>query len=163
MNQGGLVKTCSKCKISKPASDFYKAQGYCKECQKEYKRSDKYKAQQREYFQTNISARANRSKRKRTRVENNLAWLKNYLEDSECTDCGNIDIRVLEFDHVRGEKHRSVVDLASSGAALETIVKEIEKCEVRCSNCHKIITMKRLGKEWWRSATNSRYATSNSG
>ena len=73
-------------------------------------------------------------------IVRNKLYVKNYLENKACIDCGNSDIRVLEFDHVRGTK----IDCVSVGVkdswSVEKLVEEINKCEVRCANCHKIMT-----------------------
>lgn len=52
---------------------------------------------------------------------------------------------VLEFDHVFGEKKYNLADLPSRYSSWETIQSEIQKCEVRCANCHRRITAKRAG------------------
>ena len=58
-----------------------------------------------------------------------------------CTDCGYNDHHAaLEFDHVAGEKELNVCNAKS----VDQAKKEIEKCEVVCSNCHKIRTFNRL-------------------
>ena len=73
----------------------------------------------------------------------NREYLNSYLKEHPCIDCGNSDIRVLEFDHVRGVKVNNVTTLSKRGHTLEKIKKEIEKCEVRCANCHRIKTIER--------------------
>jgi hypothetical protein len=65
-----------------------------------------------------------------------------------CVDCGITDIRVLDFDHVRGTKRASVSDLVRVGAGIERILDEIAKCDVRCRNCHALATMNRLARTW---------------
>lgn len=57
-------------------------------------------------------------------------------------------IRVLEFDHVHGNKSASITNLFKNTAPWETIEAEIAKCEVRCVNCHRIKTSER--DNWWR-------------
>ncbi len=52
----------------------------------------------------------------------------------ECIDCGNTDQRILEFDHVRGEKAASPFHIRSTAK----LIAEIAKCEVRCPNCHRL-------------------------
>jgi hypothetical protein len=65
-----------------------------------------------------------------------------------CVDCGTSDIRVLEFDHVRGTKVASVGSMVRRGHALAAIRAEIAKCDVRCRNCHAIATITRKGSSW---------------
>lgn len=65
----------------------------------------------------------------------------NYLRKHPCVDCGENDPVVLEFDHVSGTKHKSIADLLS-GSSWSIVKREIDKCEVRCANCHRIKTAK---------------------
>jgi hypothetical protein len=62
-----------------------------------------------------------------------------YLKSHPCVGCGETDILVLEFDHeeLKSERKKphSVTDLLKHSRA--RLIKEIEKCEVRCANCHK--------------------------
>ena len=55
--------------------------------------------------------------------------------------------RAKEFDHVRGEKLYNISDLTSQNFRRENIEAEIEKCEVRCANCHRIKTFNQFS---WR-------------
>jgi hypothetical protein len=58
-----------------------------------------------------------------------------------CKDCGyNKHHAALDFDHIKGNKSINVSHAKSINSAL----KEIEKCEVVCSNCHRIRTYNRL-------------------
>ena len=64
-----------------------------------------------------------------------------------CVDCGESDIVVLEFDHLR-DKTANVSYLISTGE-IPRIKEEIAKCEVVCANCHRRRTSERGG--WYRS------------
>jgi hypothetical protein len=66
-----------------------------------------------------------------------------YLKEHPCVDCGETDIVVLDFDHVRGKKLADVSDMKNRGYKLETIMREIEKCDVVCANDHRRRTAKR--------------------
>lgn len=66
--------------------------------------------------------------RTRQRAED---FLWNYLLVHPCVDCGESDPIVLEFDHVLG-KDKTI----NTGLSITAIEKELEKCEVRCANCH---------------------------
>jgi hypothetical protein len=76
--------------------------------------------------------------------QRNRAFVSTYLATHPCVDCGEADPVVLEFDHVRGEKRMDVGRMATSvGVGLVTLQAEIDKCEVRCANCHRRKTHQR--------------------
>lgn len=83
------------------------------------------------------------TRRKERIVVDAKAWLIAYLRDHPCVDCGYSDIRALEFDHVRGEKAREISVMIGQGYTPRGLAKEIAKCEVRCANCHRIVTVER--------------------
>lgn len=108
----------------------------------------------RHFFDTlsdRLHSGANRSleaMRKAQKIVGNQQILYAYLSESPCVDCGCSDVRVLEFDHVRGDKYNSISRLLTSGASWERLHVEIAKCEVRCANCHRVKTMER--GDWWK-------------
>ncbi len=75
------------------------------------------------------------------------AWVLQYLAKHPCVDCGETDSRCLDFDHVRGKKRLDVSRMIGN-FSLEAIEEEIEKCEVRCSNCHRKRTVER--RDRWK-------------
>ena len=77
----------------------------------------------------------------------NRNFVREYLSKHPCTDCGNDNIVVLDFDHIRGEKVANISQIVSNGSALRSLLREIEKCEVRCANCHRIVTHQRRQQE----------------
>ncbi len=114
-------------------------QRWCKSCQAEANRK---------HYQANKQIYLKRALTRNTMVNTeNKQRLHSYLSAHPCVDCGQTDIRVLEFDHVRG-KSASITNLLKNTAPWERIEAEIAKCEVRCVNCHRIKTSER-GK-WWR-------------
>lgn len=140
------MKECNVCHESKPLDDFQKRAGnkdgrtgMCKPCKRAYDNAH-YKANpsRRDYI------RANSNKRIRLVQD----WLRDYLSSHPCVDCGEDDIVVLEFDH-RGDKTTNVSDLLKVGN-IETVSKEVAKCDVRCANCHRRKTANTLGS--WRIA-----------
>jgi hypothetical protein len=54
---------------------------------------------------------------------------------------------VLEF-HYRYGKERAVSTMVAYGLSIATIQKEIDKCDVLCTNCHRKRTSKDQG--WFR-------------
>lgn len=57
-----------------------------------------------------------------------------------CIDCGyKENARALEWDHITPRKGAPTVgSIVARGRA--AVMKEIEKCVVRCANCHRIKT-----------------------
>lgn len=77
----------------------------------------------------------------------NRAFILEYLRLHPCVDCGGSDPRVLDFDHIHGQKRSGVLTMVKRGYSRDSILSEIAKCEVVCCNCHRIRTGLRAG--WW--------------
>lgn len=83
-------------------------------------------------------------KRGKKNIEKRLYILK-YLTEHPCVDCGEKDPVVLEFDHIDPSlKEHTIGRLIGSGYNLDDIAKEIDKCVVRCANCHR----RRTSRDW---------------
>lgn len=105
-----------------------------------------YYTNNKEYERSRLARIRNTNDRKSSRlssVERNRIFVRNYLENNPCIDCGNSDIRVLEFDHVRGKKEANVSNAVRNAWELNRLKLEIDKCEIRCANCHRIATIER--------------------
>ena len=103
-----------------------------------YREKAKQRAYQKEHYEENKVLYIRRSKLwKRHARRRNHDHVVAYLHKHPCLDCGETDIRVLEFDHVRGTKVAPVSTMVGNGYAIVRIDKEIAKCEVRCANCHR--------------------------
>lgn len=76
-------------------------------------------------------------------IARNKEHVRNFLIGKSCVDCGNSDVRVLEFDHVKDNKLYDVSYMVTKAYKLDLIKQEIEKCEIRCCNCHRIVTHER--------------------
>jgi len=72
----------------------------------------------------------------------NQNYVIQYLLNHSCIDCGETDIVVLQFDHVRGSKRTEIARMMCFSN--KSLIREIEKCEVRCANCHFRKTAQRL-------------------
>jgi hypothetical protein len=69
------------------------------------------------------------------------AFLAEYKISKGCADCGYKEHHcALDFDHVAGTKKFNVCFAKS----IHHAKTEIKKCEVVCSNCHRIRTWERL-------------------
>ena len=74
-------------------------------------------------------------------------YIRDLKEASPCMDCKNkYPYYVMDFDHVRGKKHANVMELIPT-LSKKKIDLEIAKCEIVCSNCHRIRThVRRISK-----------------
>lgn len=129
------MKKCQTCNQQKPITEFSKnrarkdgLQTKCKTCCKE---------RSRKYYQVNKEKQKQQIYASRiTRLEQNRRFVFEYLSNNPCSVCGETDPRVLEFDHLR-DKEDNVTAILSSGSSQEKIMKEIQKCQVLCANCHR--------------------------
>ena len=85
--------------------------------------------------------------RKRQRAqatqERNRQYVYKFLKSNPCKDCGEPDPVVLQFDHRdRLQKKAGVSRLVLDEYSLKVIKNEIDKCDVRCANCHTRKTAK---------------------
>ena len=60
-----------------------------------------------------------------------------HLGENPCIDCGEIDVIVLDFDHVTDTKISSISKMIHDGIAVQRLRAEMAKCVVRCANCHR--------------------------
>lgn len=107
----------------------------CKKCVKVYTKAH-YQSNKDEYKQ-----RARRDSKKN--FYRNRELLLEYLHSHPCVDCGNNNPLVLHFDHLKDKKYN--ISRMMGTYSWNTVLKEIEKCEVRCANCHMIKTAEKIG------------------
>lgn len=125
-------------------------QNVCRECNRA--RARRYYAENRETHVQVVRARVVAARKAALQV------LGAYLVEHPCVDCGEADIRVLDFDHrPDATKSADVMRLVRDGHSVARIMAEVDKCDVRCRNCHARVTYERIGGTW-----RSRYATDHS-
>lgn len=106
------------------------------------------RAYTRWHYQQNKEAYKARARAKNLETRDAVRkFLFGYVTTHPCVDCGEADPIVLEFDH-RGDdvKVFDVGDAIRRGYSLNSVKAEVEKCDVRCANCHRRITYKRAGR-----------------
>jgi hypothetical protein len=137
------MKRCCSCKRDKPLEEFHRRsasadgrQGRCRDCA-------------RAHYRAHADELRAASERRIVRVRaDNRRRLADHLLAHPCVDCGESDVRVLDFDHRVGTCKRADVGRMLASRSWEVIVAEIAKCDVRCANCHRRRTCERGG--WWR-------------
>ncbi len=81
----------------------------------------------------------------------NKRKLVTAYKSQPCADCGGkFPTCSMDFDHRHNKSFNIGQSLASKGVKL--LFEEIAKCDVVCSNCHRIRTLNRQGLpviKWW--------------
>jgi len=144
MRKMSFWKRCPRCCELKTIDQFARRSvttpnpaTYCKPCQRQYSRSHYLK-----HADEHNRRRAANSKRY---FRENRSRLTAFLREHPCVDCGEPDPVVLEFDHVTGTKVLEISNLVRRASSWKKIRREMEKCEVRCANCHRRKTARQFG------------------
>ncbi len=72
-------------------------------------------------------------------------FIMDYKKKGRCYDCGlrgKSYPEILEFDHL-GDKKFNISEYRRITSSISKVQEEIEKCQLVCSNCHRIRTVKR--------------------
>lgn len=136
------MKKCSRCKLeiwlkffnkNKSRSDWYST--CCKECNKTYLRN---------YYRTNTQQRKSDVTERKKEIKKRYCEL---LSNASCKICWyNKSIAALDFHHTSDDKVANVCSMVANWLSKKTILIEIEKCDILCSNCHRELTAKEF---WW--------------
>lgn len=107
------MKRCTKCGQEKPIEEFYnngnRKQSVCKDCYKE---------------------------KIRNTYSEKVEKINTYKENIGCQKCGEKRVHLLDFHHNdRTQKDFTISD--KSRMCFENLMKEIQKCSILCSNCHR--------------------------
>lgn len=125
------MKECSKCKQTKPLNEFNRHKrgltAWCKECVR--KRNREWYKEKSEQIKT----------KRKIYLQEKRKWYDEYKQTLKCSKCEENHPSCLEFHHIDPKKK----DFSISNALIQLnlnkidILKEIDKCIVLCSNCHK--------------------------
>ncbi len=143
------LRTCPSCGIAKSVRDFSfadvergKLSWQCRMCHAEARRHH-YLANRDDYVRRAIRQITRRRAENRERIHA-------YLLAHPCVDCGATDPVVLDFDHRDPKKKKREVAWLAARRSWQVVMAEIEKCDVRCANCHRRRTALQFG--WSKSA-----------
>lgn len=131
---------CTKCNINKDIEEFpfrNKQKGtrntVCRVCQREYTKK---------YYYLNRDISIERVKNRRKEIE---TWFRDLKKTFKCSVCGESCWVCLDLHHINpSEKERTVMQLVHRCCSKEMILKELSKCIVVCSNCHRKIHHKNI-------------------
>lgn len=142
---------CGQCKLPTPLVAFatYRKpdgslgrRGICGLCRNQQLANDSKEAREwrKAYNKRTRTKRGIASKERR----DNARMFVDEFKKAPCMDCGGTFPPVaMDFDHARGNKHKSVAMMVSSSYKLDLIRDEIAKCDLVCANCHRVRTAER--------------------
>jgi hypothetical protein len=162
-----LHYSANKDRINKKKRDNYKKDENVSNKYKEWTRKrranrtkeeqERDKIKMKEYDTNNKERRKQLNSKHREIHRNNFVGVINSIikkKGGACKDCGNTDMRVLEFDHINQEDKSFEVTFRHSLKA-EAIEKEAEKTELVCLNCHRL----RSARQYTRNSRNAKKST----
>ena len=133
---------CTKCGLPKRITDFsFKNKvkrtrhRRCKDCMRPINRA---------HYRSNPQPYKDRAKENKVSTRK---WFLQYLSTKQCVDCGEDDPIVLDFDHTSGKK-LGVISHMLHERSKEALLKELDKCEIRCANCHRRKTARE--QKWYK-------------
>lgn len=137
-----MMKKCSLCKTEHPLSEYNKnattkdgLQSVCRECNRA--RSRRYYAENPDKHKAAVLARS-----RTQRVVLRTILIEHKAKP--CMDCGeSYPYYVMDFDHVRGVKAHNISKMVSHRDSVKALLEEIAKCDLVCSNCHRVRTFTR--------------------
>lgn len=124
-----MITTCRKCHEEQEHAvrPNGKPQSQCKKCQREYSKLH--------YEKNKDLHNGRRAARRKVELASTREAIRTIKESSPCTDCDEYyPYYVMQFDHVNGDKEFNIANALRKG--LKAILKEIEKCDLVCANCH---------------------------
>lgn len=131
------MKLCTVCNTEKELTEFNskgsgRVQSKCRDCQKKW-----YKA----YYTSSPKEKERLAVRRELDRSQIYAFIQS-AKNVPCMDCKKrYPYYVMDFDHI-GDKKFNIGESVSS-KSLRQIKDEINKCEVVCSNCHRVRTYNR--------------------
>lgn len=106
-----------------------------------YKDPERQREYNRAYYARTQTKRLERIKFYRTK---RFAEIRRMKEASPCADCGeSYPYYVMDYDHRADEDKKFGIGVAMRTTGWQQILLEIQKCDLVCSNCHRIRTYNR--------------------
>lgn len=100
------------------------------------------RAQSREYYRNNPDKFREYARKNFPEFYTRGDKIIQKAKDTPCADCNRrFPYYVMDFDHIKGEKVHCVGVMRAW--RVDKLLAEIAKCEVVCSNCHRIRTFTR--------------------
>lgn len=156
------TKTCANCKEAKPRTEYTNRAASkdglhprCKKCKNDqrnaFRAAEKAAGRPLDVLEWK---RANKDKARDQKTRRRRAlrdYLRELRKDVPCTDCGGIfPPTCMDWDHLDpSQKEFNIAKAIQELYTKEKIHAEIDKCELVCSNCHRIRSAIQRGDDPW--------------
>lgn len=151
------MRTCTSCRVEQPETEFHvrnprkgTLHTQCKTCIRAYAKKwaninkEHKKEYAQKYYKDSPRAKVARQKEWGTKWNGVREWLMALKGQNPCADCNKIyHYAIMDLDHVYGEKCFNIASVMGAAISDDVLLEEIQKCELVCSNCHRIRTWKR--------------------
>lgn len=101
-----------------------------------YSNKKEQKRKQQEYYQKNKELYRQRMRKRRKEIRD---WISAYKTEKGCSKCGEKHPAVLDFHHTEDNKELGLAAAVSKQWSQKRLENEANKCEILCSNCHRIV------------------------
>ena len=136
-----MTKICGECNVEQPIENYVfknKIKGIrqreCKNCHKKHMKI---------YYEKNKSKHLPIIKARKKKFKQELRQFMIDLKSKPCLDCKqSFHWSAMDFDHLK-DKSCEIATMVKNLRPKQVILDEIAKCELVCSNCHRIRTFNR--------------------
>lgn len=137
-------RRCQKCNVERPLTDFHRSSArplgrayVCKACVKE-KTQSQPERERRRALQVKRYAKSR--------------LLMQEMKNRPCMDCGgSFPHYVMEWDHPDRSIKSFTIAMRAGGGITPSLMAEIAKCDLICSNCHRVRTRQQFEAGEWKS------------
>jgi|ETNvirnome_2_300_1030623.scaffolds.fasta_scaffold02315_4 hypothetical protein len=172
-NKKEIRKRRTTCKYCGNSFKVHELKNRCcggEQCQEDRKK-EKSKLAQKRHYNRNVKKTTNKfkkrdaenarnyrknhqeeiNKRDRLRKKEKRNWVNSIKKKSKCEKCNEEKWFCLDFHHKDPtQKDFTISNCISMGYGKKRILKEIEKCIVLCSNCHRHLHYLELNEKEWK-------------
>src|SRR3989344_9205527 len=102
-----------------------------------YKDPEERRSYRRKWYKNNKQSEKLHIKKRKLRIRR---WFEEYKNTLKYILCSESHPAVIDFHHKKWEeKERGIAQMVGYGYSIKKIKKDINKCQIVCSNCHRKI------------------------
>jgi hypothetical protein len=100
-----------------------------------FKNPEKRRTYRKRWYKLNAKSAVEVVKERKLKIKK---WFRDYKKGFKCSRCFEAHPAVIDFHHKdSSKKDDDIAYFVANGYSPKRIIKELEKCEVLCANCHR--------------------------